>query len=425
MRSWNRLLICLAASGALIGCSKSPEIEFTLREKTANVKEPLLGEIQAALARYNGTPQSPRMLGQASVKTSHLKHGQAVYQKRCAQCHGDSGDGMGPAAAAMYPKPRDYRRGIFKFVSTPYGSKPRREDLELTLYRGISGTSMPGFKFLSKQDLTAVIDYILVLTHRGELEWELANEAEYMQEDLDAFAEDLKADFGDLSGGVDDLVAYLDDESDSFPEDELKTYRERLSNGPVPPVDQVHSQLIKMRARKMVQSYAADSAELIITQWNEAKGLEVHPVTPMPDLTIENVRAGKEAFLTKGCSKCHGEDGRGQTKENLFVDSWGNPTRAADLTSGFLHGGSRPIDIYRRIYGGINGTPMPNFKNALGAEPDTFWNLVSYVKYVSNRRRNGVLPPSGELSPFVATPPAEQADSQPATGTVVAQETAQ
>ncbi len=44
-----------------------------------------------------------------------------------------------------------------------------------------------------------------------------------------------------------------------------------------------------------------------------------------------------------------------------------------------LHGGRRPLDIYRRIYTGINGTPMPAFGDALADEPDTIWNLVHYV----------------------------------------------
>ena len=90
-----------------------------------------------------------------------------MFQKRCVGCHGDSGDGNGPAAAYLYPRPRDYRRGIFKFGSTPYGAKPRREDLVRVVRQGARGTLMPDFKFLSDEDLQAVVDYVLVLTHRG------------------------------------------------------------------------------------------------------------------------------------------------------------------------------------------------------------------------------------------------------------------
>jgi mono/diheme cytochrome c family protein len=117
------------------------------------------------------------------------------------------------------------------------------------------------------------------------------------------------------------------------------------------------------------------------------------------------VAEGKKAFLSKGCSKCHGDDGRGQTPENLrgdLKDSWGHPTRAADLTSGMLHGGREPVDIYRRIFSGISGTPMPGHKAALAEEPQTIWNLVAYVLYVSNRRRAGDIPEAGNLGPYIS-----------------------
>lgn len=36
--------------------------------------------------------------------------GQALYAARCASCHGATGAGDGPAAAAQNPKPRDLRQ---------------------------------------------------------------------------------------------------------------------------------------------------------------------------------------------------------------------------------------------------------------------------------------------------------------------------
>jgi hypothetical protein len=62
-----------------------------------------------------------------------------------------------------------------------------------------------------------------------------------------------------------------------------------------------------------------------------------------------------------------------------------------------LHGGRRPIDIYRRIYSGINGTPMPSSKDpntTINETPeqrsDRIWHLVHFVtKVIEN---NGVPP---------------------------------
>ena len=52
--------------------------------------------------------------------------GYALYRRNCLHCHGVSGAGDGPTAPFLYPTPRDYRKGIFKFTSTPSGKPPHR-----------------------------------------------------------------------------------------------------------------------------------------------------------------------------------------------------------------------------------------------------------------------------------------------------------
>ncbi len=74
-----------------------------------------------------------------------------------------------------------------------------------------------------------------------------------------------------------------------------------------------------------------------------------------------------------------------------------------------LHGGQEPIDIYRRIQNGINGSPMPGFQSALQSEPDTMWDLVAYVLHISNRRREGEAVPAGLIKPYNTAVPAEGA----------------
>ncbi len=135
----------------------------------------------------------------------------------------------------------------------------------------------------------------------------------------------------------------------------------------------------------------------IAGRWDAARAHVVYPATPMPTFKRSNVDQGKQAFLTKGCAKCHGDDGRGMMASNVGTDAWGNPTKAADLTSGMLHGGTEPLDIYRHIDSGINGTPMPSFRDTLKTEPETVWNLVSYVLHVVDIRREGTIPDSGFL----------------------------
>jgi mono/diheme cytochrome c family protein len=89
-----------------------------------------------------------------------LREGERIYREHCAGCHGVKGDGAGPAARFLQPKPRDFTQGVFKFASVPSGEMPRDEDLLRTLVRGLPGSSMPSWQFLSEQERRAVVAYV-------------------------------------------------------------------------------------------------------------------------------------------------------------------------------------------------------------------------------------------------------------------------
>ena len=81
-----------------------------------------------------------------------------------------------------------------------------------------------------------------------------------------------------------------------------------------------------------------------------------------------------------------------------------------------LHGGQSPSDVYRRIYGGINGTPMPAFKDAMAADPDTMWHLAHYVLHLADqRRRNTSLGPVNTAAEAAESESAPQPDAPAAT----------
>ena len=93
-------------------------------------------------------------------RASLLQRGRAVYAKYCVGCHGEQGDGNGPAAARLITKPRDFTKGIYKFRSTDSGSLPLDSDLHRTITDGLSRVSMPGFPLMPEQEKVAVIEYI-------------------------------------------------------------------------------------------------------------------------------------------------------------------------------------------------------------------------------------------------------------------------
>lgn len=90
--------------------------------------------------------------------------GRAVYRAACVPCHGIRGDGRGPAARSLSPRPRDFTTGVFKFRSTPSGALPTDDDLFRTVSLGVPGTWMPAWdELLSERQRRAVIEYVKTL----------------------------------------------------------------------------------------------------------------------------------------------------------------------------------------------------------------------------------------------------------------------
>ena len=96
-----------------------------------------------------------------------LRLGSTVYKHMCVFCHGQDGNGGGKAMAYLYPWPRDFRKGVFKYRTTPFGSLPQDKDIYRTISRGIPGTSMPAWGgALSENEIRGVIEYIKSFSKR-------------------------------------------------------------------------------------------------------------------------------------------------------------------------------------------------------------------------------------------------------------------
>jgi len=88
------------------------------------------------------------------------KAGKPLYDKYCAQCHGEKGDGEGYAASRLEPRPRNFTTGKFKVRTTPNGSLPTHQDLVNIIRRGMPYTSMPAWPKLSDQEVTNLAYFI-------------------------------------------------------------------------------------------------------------------------------------------------------------------------------------------------------------------------------------------------------------------------
>jgi mono/diheme cytochrome c family protein len=301
--------------------------------------------LEKALTRIFGTPAHPRVgSGDAleSVKKvsqelkldeETLAHGSALYRQQCLHCHGLTGDGHGPTAPWVHPHPRDYRQGRFKFTSSSQQEgrrKPRREDLFRTLREGIDSSSMPSFRLLADNDLEALVSYVIHLSLRGQTEFEVIKAA-------------LSAE--GLDQGVEAAVnAYLEDVVSQW--QDAQASNSLIQPGPAPNVAN------DQEMRESVQ-----------------RGF---------DLFVRAKAEGNKK--SAGCLGCHTDFGR---QSAYKYDVWGTIVRPADVTTGMYRGGRRPIDLYWRIYSGINGVNMP--ASGANLESKDIWDLVNFLQVLPYR----------------------------------------
>ncbi|MFQ5954072.1 MAG: ethylbenzene dehydrogenase-related protein [Kiloniellales bacterium] len=126
------------------------------------------GVVLALGLSANGVaPAAERPTGPKPPETPEMvENGEVIYFRRCSFCHGLLGDGNGPAAQYMDPRPRDFTLGTFKFRTTESGELPTDEDLFRTVSRGLAGTGMQPFdndlirNGLTEMERWAVIYYI-------------------------------------------------------------------------------------------------------------------------------------------------------------------------------------------------------------------------------------------------------------------------
>lgn len=110
---------------------------------------------------------APTSAGPTPPKSPELvAKGKALFATTCVPCHGETGEGNGAAAAALVPKPRNFKAEPFKF-----GTKPA--EVFATLEKGSPGTAMAPFVALPEEDRWALVYYVLSL--RGDADAKAAS----------------------------------------------------------------------------------------------------------------------------------------------------------------------------------------------------------------------------------------------------------
>lgn len=74
----------------------------------ASFREPIVTEASGATATPAKSTAAINGEEQSEISPAAMAKARRIYQERCASCHGEKGNGDGPGAFAVRPKPRDY-----------------------------------------------------------------------------------------------------------------------------------------------------------------------------------------------------------------------------------------------------------------------------------------------------------------------------
>lgn len=339
-----------AALNALFGTPAEPTVGISpsrleeLKNTKANLaksakgeqKENLESEVNELKERTADLIQVDAIAQDIGLNADSLKKGGQLYRSYCQQCHGLTGDGNGPGGRFLVPLPRDYRQGIFKFITArpdSQGTRARRADLYRSIERGLDGSAMPSFAALPKAEIDALVSYVIHLSIRGEVE--------YLW--LKVAADKNKAD-------------------DVTPE---RAFFELL-----------------------------DNLKKVLPAWKRSNDSPVEvPADPYttPADRLRAAARGHSVFLDAsqgGCVACHANYGRSSL---LVFDAWGGVTRSRDLTMGTFRVSRQPEDLYARLYCGIPGVNMPSHIEALKVRDsdkaegrDRMWEVVHFIRAISD-----------------------------------------
>lgn len=430
-RLWLLAAACCLPVG--VGCSdgtmefESNRVHAMALERSRDVPtEAALADVELVIAELFGTPEEPawpadhltgelrelvslERLQQASgsVESDAENVHRGLYTEHCVICHGVSGSGTGPASMYQWPYPRDFRAGVFKWKSSERDAKPTRDDLRRLLLNGIPGSPMPSFATVAPDDREALIDYLIYLSIRGEVERQL----------LAVAIDDLGYEETPPSDDLRLRVATTEESDPGKDEDGNIIFTDlNQSSRDEPKVDEsdaVDAQVVSTEGELVAISVLQD----VVSEWNET------PVAPVPAEPIPNAADELHASIARGsmlfggqianCAGCHGPGGQGGMPLN-DLDDWTKefttrigitPTDAdavkpfqkagalppriiqpRRLAGGVLRGGDDPETIFRRIQHGIAGTPMPGIDlsesaaGTTGLTPGDVWDLVHYVQ---------------------------------------------
>jgi mono/diheme cytochrome c family protein len=343
-----------------------------------------------------------------------IARGKEIYMANCAVCHGEQGDGKGPASLALSLKPSDFRdpRAVAKMRDN-YWFWRVSEGGTVEPFRS-RGSAMPPSKgALSVEDRWAVIAYQHTFSgHQGpHVPWEHPEMVQmgreiYRMACVSCHGLDGRGDGSvgatlspnrapqprDFTSG---LFKLRSTPTGALPTtaDLLRTVTEGIRSQGGPLTLGLSGYRIMPSFRHMPEEQRLEVVEYVksLNQgfWTR-EDVKTVPVPASPPETPERIVRGRQLYSDAECWTCHGRSGRGDgPSAHTLKDQNEFPIAATDLTQpSRFKNGATPQDVYRTVMTGLTGTPMPSYEGAL--DPEDAWDLVYYVLSLSAHANRGM-----------------------------------
>jgi mono/diheme cytochrome c family protein len=335
-----------------------------------------------------------------------IARGKEIYITTCAVCHGDSGDGKGPAGVALPLKPPDFRdkSGVAEMRDN-YWFWRISEGGQVEPFKS-KGSAMPPWKGMPVEDRWALMAYQHTFSgHQGpHVPWE---HPESVVVGRDIYAMSCVSCHGAQGKGEGSVGAMLSPRRAPQPRDFttsefklrstasgqlptttdlVRTISEGIRSTGGPMTIGLRGYRIMPSFRHMPEAQRLEVAEYVKSLnkrfWERVEVKTVQIPTP-PPITPERIARGKQLYADAECLACHGATGRGDGKPfGELKDAQQLPLAATDLRNPRrFKNRSRPEDVYRTLMTGLAGTPMPSYGDSL--EPDQAWDIVYYTLSLS------------------------------------------
>ena len=342
-----------------------------------------------------------QVLAGYEVPPEILNFGREQYTLYCYACHGENGDGRGPASRYLRPPPRDFRLATFTFGRAIDGL-PHDDDLKRIVRGGLKGTAMLPWD-VPDRNLDAIIHYIKTFSQKGEGFREFP---EVMGEQVVASGDPYGAEKRAEAVQRGKLLyhglqcwschpAFTTEEEIATAGEKIKGQRfqdfrpnlfrsepkpSEIYSAPVPDdttcednVACVRVQVAKVSDGKDVPLKGGEGEGWFRpTKLPPAIATAVEGMTPGQVQTVDGAQIKLVARDEKS-QKC--VFGRCEVKLRI---------KPPDFTMDELRVSHGPGEIYRTITAGIPGSGMPNYRDTM--KPEDRWAIAYYIDWLTGWR---------------------------------------